>query len=245
MARGWATKEENRAGAWAAMLPCANERGAATGGRGERASAASHRLIPVPRPRPQPALPSDHSLSASPTRPGLVLVAYPSPSPALPPPSCARCSSPAQFPRLPNMSRASSSRQPQPQPSRAPGANGTKPADNVARTKILLLGMRRSVPTAARPTASQSADPPPPLSQERQDIHPGGPLRKLRPPRNPLPRDHHPDHQALLRVRLSCTRPSCVRLPDLRHSSCSLLVPSYPSRYGIALGTSPSRHSPP
>ena len=81
MARGWATKEENRAGAWAAMLPCASERRAATGGRGERASAASHRLIPVPRPRPQPALPSDHSLSAavpaSPTRPGLVLVAYP------------------------------------------------------------------------------------------------------------------------------------------------------------------------
>ena len=65
MARGWATKEENRAGAWAAILPCAKASRAATGGRGERASAASHRLIPVPRPRPQPALPSDHSHSAA------------------------------------------------------------------------------------------------------------------------------------------------------------------------------------
>ena len=244
MARGWATKEENRAGAWAAMLPCASERRAATGGRCERASAASHRLIPVPRPRPQPALPSDHSLrvtDASWSRARRVPLTLTRATPDFLHSLFLSC----PVPSLPSMSRASSSRQPQPQPSRAPGANGTKPADNVARTKILLLGMRRSVPTAARPTASQSADPPPPLSQERQDVHPGGPLRKLRPPGNPLPRDHHPDHQALLRVRLSCTRPSCVRLPDLRHSSCSLLVPSYPWRYGIALEISPSRHSPP
>ncbi|TBU50335.1 Gtr1/RagA G protein conserved region-domain-containing protein [Dichomitus squalens] len=45
------------------------------------------------------------------------------------------------------MSRASAQRQ-QPSSSRPTGANGAKPADNVIRTKILLLGMRRSGKTS-------------------------------------------------------------------------------------------------
>ena len=63
------------------------------------------------------------------------------------------------------------------------------------------------------------------VPQERQDLHPAGPLQWPCPPRDPLPRDYHPNHQAPLRVRLCIPQPVSAPLRDAPPLSPSTVIP--------------------
>lgn len=82
------------------------------------------------------------------------------------------------------MSRTASSSRPQP-PKPAETNGKARGADDVVRTKILLLGMRRQVRHLPQCDVNWSDS-----VQERQDVHPSGPVQRPLPPRDPLPRNH-------------------------------------------------------
>ena len=131
------------------------------------------------------------------------------------------------------MSRATTSRQPT-QPGL--GADGAK-SNDVARTKILLLGMRRCVPQSVRqgvPCGTEECVREPPAArrpgtqpgtcfltsnpQERKDFNPTSPVQQSTSSGDPVPRDDYAIDQAPLRVRLYFSKSST---PSLTPSRCS------------------------
>lgn len=142
------------------------------------------------------------------------------------------------------MSRASAAR-PQPSSSRTPMENGANTADNVVRTKILLLGMRRWVYAFLRPPERPPVYLCPHPMQERENIHQRRPFRRYPAARNLLPRCYQPYRKAPFRVRLSCSHSTHIFLgplailPPLQHYHTSRNM-GLPRRH--CLGR--SRHHP-